>query len=140
MFRLDSHLYLSNSISHRFLWAKFQLDYICKQANEIEVRNQLTKLPTGLNKTYNRIWKRIMGEFSDDDTERKWALKTLTWVLRAKRPLSSEEILQATAIELASTKFEPERMAVYSRSIGTTSAFRTNGLCRGGGTSSYRWC
>ncbi|KAL0631347.1 hypothetical protein Q9L58_009793 [Maublancomyces gigas] len=102
---------ISGQADGMFLWAKFQLDYICKQANEIEVRNQLTKLPTGLNKTYNRIWKRIMGEFSDDDTERKWALKTLTWVLRAKRPLSSEEILQATAIELANTKFEPERMA-----------------------------
>lgn len=90
------------------------MDHIRKQGNEAEVRNQLSKLPTGLCQTYDRIWGRIAGEFTDD-TQKKWALKTLQWVLCAKRPLSPEEILEATALELLDTAmdstFKPERMA-----------------------------
>lgn len=91
----------------RFLWAKLQLDYICKQGNEEEVRAQLTKLPRGLDRTYDRIWERIN---DTDDTERKWALKTLMWVLRTKEPLKPEEILEATALEPFDTAFDKNRM------------------------------
>lgn len=107
----------SLTLCPRFLWATFQLDHIRKQGNEAEVRNQLSKLPAGLNQTYDRIWARVTGEFSDD-TEKKWALRTLQWVLLAKRPLSPEEILEATALEpldttpqITDSPFKPERMA-----------------------------
>lgn len=46
-----------------------------------------------------------------NNTERKWALKTLQWVFRAKRPLTPEELLEAIALEDLDTKFRPERMA-----------------------------
>lgn len=67
------------------------------------------QLPTGLNETYDRIWKRITSELTN--TERKWALKTLQWVLRAKRPLSPDEILEASALEPLDIAFESGRLA-----------------------------
>lgn len=97
-------------MNSRFLRAKFQLDYICKQGNETQVRAQLSKLPRGLNNTYNRIWDRITGE-ELDDTEREWALKTLRWLAHAKEPLSPRSVLEATSIEPQDTIIKQTRMA-----------------------------
>lgn len=72
-------------------------------------------MPTGLTETYEHIWSRITGKSFDtgkfpDPTERKWALKTLKLILRAKRPLSPEEILEATALEPEDTTFQSGRI------------------------------
>lgn len=101
-------IFLSNLVS-RFLWAKLQLDEICRQGNEEQVRSQLERLPDSLGGTYDRIWTRITSEISK--TERKWALKTLSWVLRAKSPLSPQEILEATAFRPSDVSFDQNRMA-----------------------------
>lgn len=93
----------------RFLWAKLQLDNICKQGNEVEVRAQLMKLPRGLDRTYDQIWAKIN---DGDSTERRWASKTLKWVLQAKEPLRPEEILEATALEPFDTTLDTGRMAL----------------------------
>lgn len=100
---------LANSFLARFLWAKLQLDNICKQGNEAEVRTQLMKLPRGLDRTYDRIWERIN---DGDCTEKRWALRTLKWVLRAKEPLCPEEILEATALDPFDMTFDKDRMAL----------------------------
>lgn len=71
------------------------------------MREQLTKLPRSLHSTYDRIWERIS---NGEPTERDWALKTLSWILVAKVPLTPSTILEATARE----PFRPldtERMA-----------------------------
>lgn len=91
----DISIWLNFFLS-RFLWARFQLDHICKQGNEAQVRAQLTKLPRGLQNTYERIWKKITNA---EATERDWAMKTLGWVLVAEVPLAPELILEATARE-----------------------------------------
>lgn len=94
---------------HRFLWAKFQLEHICNQGNEAEVRAQLQKLPRSLNKTYDRIWTKITVQF--DDTERKWALKVLKWVLCALEPLKPSTMIEATAVEPLDEFFDRKKMA-----------------------------
>lgn len=66
----------------------------------------MTKLPAGLNQTYDRIWARIVGE-SSSKSERKWALKTLKLVLHVKRPLDQIEILAASAIDPSNIMSEP---------------------------------
>lgn len=91
---------ISDQADGMFLWAKLQLDHICKEPNEKSIIAQLGKLPLGLDNTYDRIWKGITGP-SSTVNERKYAFRTLKWVLHAKRPLSPQEILEATALEVA---------------------------------------
>lgn len=92
---------ISDQADGMFLWAKLQLDHICKEPNEEAIISQLGKLPLGLDNTYDRIWKGITGPLSTAN-EKKYALRTLKWVLHAKRPLSPQEILEATALEVDS--------------------------------------
>lgn len=66
-------------------------------------------MPTGLTGTYERIWTRINGGTSHP-TQRRWALRTLKLILFAKRPLSPEEIIEATALDPADTTFAVGRM------------------------------
>lgn len=90
---------ISDQAHGLFLWAKLQLDHICKEPNEMSIIAQLGKLPLGLDNTYDRIWKGITGP-SSTVNERKYAFRTLKWVLHAKRSLSPQEILEATALEV----------------------------------------
>lgn len=90
---------ISDQADGMFLWAKLQLDHICKEPNEKAIIAQLGKLPLGLDNSYDRIWKGITGP-SSTVNERKYAFRTLKWVLHAKRPLSPQEILEATALEV----------------------------------------
>lgn len=96
---------ISDQADGMFLWAKLQLDHICKEPNEKSILAQLGKLPLGLDNTYDRIWKGITGP-SSTVNERKYAFKTLKWVLHAKRPLSPQEILEATALEVGPESFD----------------------------------
>lgn len=66
-------------------------------------------MPTGLAETYEHIWTRITGK-SSDPTESKWALRTLKLILRAKRPLTPREILEATSLESEDTTFQTGRI------------------------------
>lgn len=92
---------ISSQADGMFLWAKLQLDHICREPNEESMISQLGKLPLGLDNTYDRMWKEINGP-SCTANERKFALRTLKWVLHAKRPLSPQEILEATAVHVES--------------------------------------
>lgn len=96
-----------------FLWAKLQLDHICGEPNEAGVIAQLSRLPSGLDNTYHRMWTNIN---NGSPSEKEWALKTLQWVLHAKRPLSQEEILEATALQIdseSSDVMQPASSADY---------------------------
>lgn len=92
----------------RFLWVKFQLEHICTLANETEVRAQLQKLPSGLDKTYDHIWAKITEK--PNDTQ-KWALKVLGWLLYASAPLPSTAIIEATAIDSLDVSFDSKKTA-----------------------------
>lgn len=98
------------SLTVRFLWATLQLQLICHQGNEEEVREQLQTMPDGLNKIYERIWTRITGRASHR-TQRMWTLKTLELIIFANRPLSSQEILEATSLHHEDTNFAVGKMA-----------------------------
>lgn len=73
------------------------------------MRAQLQKLPHGLEDTYERIWAKITK--NSGSTQKKWALKVLGWVLCALRPLSSMEILEATAIDPLDAFFDRNKKA-----------------------------
>lgn len=60
---LKQHLVdtISEQADGMFLWAKLQLDHICKEPNQESIITQLRKLPLGLHNTYDRMWKDITG-------------------------------------------------------------------------------
>ncbi|KAF8540177.1 hypothetical protein BDD12DRAFT_880966 [Trichophaea hybrida] len=77
-----------------YLWVAFQLDDICRENNDEDIRRVLESLPRGLNETYGRILKRIV-----EDRKPEVAVKLFTWVATARRPLSLLELAEAIAFE-----------------------------------------
>ncbi|KAF8242919.1 ankyrin [Wilcoxina mikolae CBS 423.85] len=77
-----------------YLWVAFQLDDICRENNDEDIRRVLKSLPRGLNETYGRILKRIV-----KDRKPEIAAKLFTWVAGARRPLSLLELAEAIAFE-----------------------------------------
>jgi ankyrin repeat protein len=66
----------------------------CKRDKDI--KEELEKLPRGLDKTYRRIVDQ-MGQL--DDRLQTLVQRTLTWVFYTRRPLSITELVEATAID-----------------------------------------
>ena len=95
------------NIVSRFLWVKYQLEDIRTQRNEHDLRNQLRKLPCGLDETYSRILEKID---QLDNTQKDLAYKALKWITCATRSLKSRELLEATALEPWGRAFEPPKV------------------------------
>ena len=91
---------------NRFLWARYQLEAICKLGNETQIRDQLRHLPRGLEETYIRIWEKIRGF---PKAKSSTAYRTLKWILSATRPLSSKEILIVSAIKPLDAEFQEQQ-------------------------------
>lgn len=81
----------------------FQIEDICGQVCDRDIRETIQKLPKNLPETYNRILSRIakMGNA-------RLAQKVLPWVATAKRPLLLEELKEAIAIEPLQPYSDPE--------------------------------
>ena len=77
----------------RFRWAACQLDTLAGCVTRGKVRRALEELPKTLDETYARILCAIdKGEHAEE------ALKILTWLTHAERPLTATEVLQVTGI------------------------------------------
>ena len=81
-----------------------QLDDICKENNDNDIRQVLRSLPRGLNETYARILERII-EHRKPDT----AKKVLNWIAGARRPLHLEELVEAISFEPGDTLWDQGR-------------------------------
>jgi ankyrin repeat protein len=80
----------------RFLWATLQLDWICKQRSDNDIKEELLRLPPDLHGTYDHILERINHQ---PPKLQEVARKALMWVLYAERPLTIDELSEAIAIE-----------------------------------------
>jgi hypothetical protein len=77
----------------RFRWAACQLDTLAGCVTRGKVRRALKELPKTLDETYARILCAIdTGEHAEE------ALKILTWLAYAERPLTATEVRQVTGI------------------------------------------
>ena len=83
----------------------FQIEDICHQVCDHDIRETIRKLPKNLPETYNRILSRIaeMGNA-------KIAEKVFPWVATARRPLLLEELREAIAVEPLQPYSDPERL------------------------------
>ena len=79
-----------------FRWADLQIRALAGKEREKDIRRALKKLPRGLEKTYERMLRRI--EDADESDE---AVLILSWLACAKRPLSLAEVAELAAFEVA---------------------------------------
>ncbi|KAK2752456.1 hypothetical protein FQN54_008118 [Arachnomyces sp. PD_36] len=78
-----------------FLWVAFQIQDICSQKCDEDIRSVINDLPVGLSNTYERALRKVNSEKGTA----KWAQKIFRWVAAAKQPLALEELREATAIK-----------------------------------------
>jgi ankyrin repeat protein len=77
----------------RFLWVAFQIEDLCRQKSDAEIRHTLKTLPKDLPETYQRALSRII-----KDGSQELASQLFRWVAAAKRPLRLEELREAIAV------------------------------------------
>ncbi|CZR69571.1 uncharacterized protein PAC_19471 [Phialocephala subalpina] len=85
-----------------FRWAYCQLVLLKKCYKPAKIREVLSTLPDNLDGTYDRIFQQIAAGY---EREIRAVLMLLAF---SARPMSIEEVAEATAINLKSQKFDPE--------------------------------
>ena len=102
--KADGMYVVSNDLSDvylrcdRFLWVNLQLESLCQISEARKdrlVEDALDHLPRGLDNTYARIIERIDCQ---QECMRDLALRCLSWVFYAQRPLRRLELQHALAI------------------------------------------
>ncbi|KAM0714156.1 hypothetical protein Q7P37_009890 [Cladosporium fusiforme] len=84
---------LGRKANGMFRWAACQLDTLAQCVTRGKVRRALQDLPKTLDETYARILRAI-----DEGQNAEEALKILTWLAYAERPLTATEVCQVTGI------------------------------------------
>ncbi|KAJ7695238.1 hypothetical protein B0H14DRAFT_2485904 [Mycena olivaceomarginata] len=98
---------ICTSVEGMFLLAKLHIEALSKTTTIKAVRQALQKLPKDLDATYENVMTRINAQGEED---RKIAQSTLTWVINARRPLTSLELCVALAIEPKTTELDNDNM------------------------------
>ena len=104
-FQLNVHQFAHANVVCRFLWVYFQIQDICEQETDENIRKIITNLPKDLNETYERILTKIC-----DGNQSDIAVKVFQWVAIVKRPLTLRELQEALAVEPRQETWNPERM------------------------------
>ncbi|KAH8586021.1 ankyrin repeat-containing domain protein [Bisporella sp. PMI_857] len=76
-----------------FLWVAFQVQDLCRQKCDADIRRCLTSLPKDLPDTYEHVLSRIIKDGNAEIVD-----KIFRWIAAAKRPLLLEELREALAI------------------------------------------
>ena len=94
----------------RFLLAQLHLDSLIGQPSPKSLRNALRTLPTGLDgydKAYHEAMERINCQVT---AFRKTAKQVLSWIVHAKRPLTTVELQHALAVEMDEPGLDTENL------------------------------
>lgn len=94
-------------IFKRFLWVAFQIQDICSQKCDEDIRTVIGDLPSGLTETYERALHKI----SKEKGTAKWAQKIFRWAAAARQPLTLQELREAIAIKPGQTSRNPAALA-----------------------------
>jgi hypothetical protein len=96
----------------RFLWVAFQIEDLCRQKSDAEIRHTLKTLPKDLPETYQPALSRII-----KDGNQKLANQIFQWVAAAKRPLRLEELREAIAVVPGDESLGRERLVDNADSL-----------------------
>jgi ankyrin repeat protein len=88
----------------RFLLVVFQTDFICNQTTVREMLEAAKKMPSDPNSIYSRTMDQIN---SQSQPQARLANKILTWLTFAGETLTSQELVEALAIEDQSSEMDP---------------------------------
>ncbi len=83
----------------RFLLARLHVDSLLDKRTTWKVRStleNLSKSPAALDEAYKEAIKRIDGQLVED---RSLARRALSWIIYAKRPLTTQELCCALSVE-----------------------------------------
>lgn len=83
----------------------FQVQEICSQHCDDDIRKTIKNLPRGLPETFCRALRRIKAEH-----HAKAAGRVFPWISAAIRPLSLSELQEALAVEIGQRHSRPERL------------------------------
>jgi ankyrin repeat protein len=92
--------------------ALLSVDSFEKKRTVADVKDTLETLPTGsdaYDSAYAAAMERIFDPDKDEDT-RQLARKIMSWILCARRPLSTLELLHALAVNFGESKFNKDRI------------------------------
>ncbi len=89
----------------RFLWVALQLQEICAQTCDQDIRSTIKSLPKDLSEAYERILSRVLRS-----GKANIAQKVYRWIAAVQRPLNLEELREAIAIEPCQAFFERDRL------------------------------
>lgn len=84
---------------YRFRWASLQLELLCAQKLDQDVRSKLGRLPPKLEQLYVEVYDQLM--LYSGDAGRCIIDNTLKWLLSAQRALNAPEFLWAVTINLS---------------------------------------
>jgi hypothetical protein len=90
----------------RFRWVACQMDYLCECTNDRERREALDKLPPDLPSSYERILERINN--SPNKSNQRLVARALEWIMFARQPLQTQELLEALAINEGDDDIYPD--------------------------------
>ncbi|KAI1127262.1 hypothetical protein F5Y10DRAFT_293052 [Nemania abortiva] len=96
---------LNKGADGMFLWVFFQVQEICEQTCDEDIRETISNLPKHLEETFHRILCRISSRGHSN-----LAQNVFPWIAASARPLSLEELREAIAIEIGQAYSKPERM------------------------------
>lgn len=88
-----------------FLWVAFQIEDLCYQKCDADIRKALRTLPQDLTETYNRVLMRIVKDRNEEVVS-----KIFRWVAAARRPLLLDELQEAITIEPRDSYLHKDRL------------------------------
>ncbi|KAI9789088.1 MAG: hypothetical protein M1816_006338 [Peltula sp. TS41687] len=88
-----------------FLWVAFQIQDICEQTCDDDIRKALKVLPRDLGETYKRVLSRVAERGKARIVE-----KIYRWVAAARRPLCLQELREAISVEPCQKSFRTDRL------------------------------
>ena len=107
-----------------FLLASLQINSLCQQISSRNVRQVLDDLPTGISATYDNVFSRILDQPKGDA---ELAMKVMSLVFCATRPLGLEELRHALAVQLGDCTLDTaaftEAEIILSTTTGLLSTF-----------------
>ncbi|KPM36223.1 hypothetical protein AK830_g10354 [Neonectria ditissima] len=117
--------FLHVNLPHRFLLAQFHLDSLVGKRSAKAIRVALARLPSGPDayvKTYEEALKRIDSQVVDQVDLAKQAL---SWIVCARRAVSTTEFRHALAVEIGEPKFDDENMSAIEDIISVCAGLLT---------------
>ncbi|KAE8442846.1 hypothetical protein EG329_002588, partial [Mollisiaceae sp. DMI_Dod_QoI] len=97
-----------NAVDGMFLLAQLHLNSLTGKRSVKAVRATLANLATGSD-TYDHAYKEAMGRIESQLPDQvELAKQVLTWIICARRPLTTAELQHALAVEVGEPELDPE--------------------------------